>query len=201
MKRKVAYSIVATALATALAAPVFAAEEYYVGGSAGRTDAKEACDGLDSIGFVGSCDDTDTGWKLFGGYRFTPNFGAEAFYADLGEFSASGTILGDPATANDEANGFGVSAIGTWPISDEFGVFGKLGFFRWDLESSATIGAVSVSVDDKGTDLTFGVGASYSFNESFSIRVEWERFNDVGEEDTTGKSDVDFLSAGVVLSF
>ncbi len=200
MRKKVTYTIFATALTAALAAPVFAAEGFYLGGSAGRTEASDGCDGLDDIGFSGSCDDTDTGWKLFGGYQFTPNFGAEAFYADLGEVSASGIADGVRVTADVEIDGFGVSTIGTWPIGDNFGVFGKLGLFRWDIESSAT-GRRSVSLDDDGIDFTFGIGARYALNESFAIRAEWEWFNELGDEDTIGESDVDLLSAGVVFSF
>ena len=86
-------------------------------------------------------------------------------------------------------------------IDDNFGVFGKLGFFRWDLESRATVGGDSGSLDDDGTDFTFGIGARYSLNENFAIRAEWELFNELGDEDTTGESDVNLLSAGVVFSF
>lgn len=177
-----------------------AGEGFYVGGSAGRVDARDACDGLVDVNFVGSCDSTDTGWKIFGGYQFTPNFEAEAFYADLGDTSANGTIQGLPATANVEIDGFGISAIGIFPIGDKFDVLGKLGFLRWDIKSSATVGSNSASLEANGTDIMFGIGARYSFSERFAIRVEWERFNDVGD-DNIGESDVDLLSAGIVWSF
>ena len=128
-----------------------------------------------------------------------PNWGIEAFYADLGEFTAKGTVLGVPASAIDaEIDGFGISAVGTWPIDDKFSVFGKVGVFIWDLDVSGTLGGAPIGsiADDDGSDLTYGIGAHYSFNETFAIRVEWERFDDIGDD-----IDGDFLSAGIVLSF
>ncbi len=37
-------------------------ERWYVGASVGSANHKDECSDLGSIGFVGSCDDTDTGW-------------------------------------------------------------------------------------------------------------------------------------------
>lgn len=213
MSKIMKYKFLATALVAALATPAFATEGYYVGASGGEEDAKDfddVCDDLGSIGFVGSCDETDNGWKIFGGYQFTPNWGLEVFYADLGEAEARGTApdLGVPVSVSVDAevDGFGASAVGTWPINDKFSVFGKVGFFTWDLNTSLRGTAIDVGVpvlasidkDDDGTDLTYGIGAQYSFNETFAIRVEWERFDDVGD---AVESDFDFLSAGIVLSF
>ena len=47
---------------------------YYVGISAGQSKMKDACSGVDaSNGFVGSCEDTDTAFKVYGGMQFTRN--------------------------------------------------------------------------------------------------------------------------------
>jgi hypothetical protein len=46
----------------------------------------------------------------------------------------------------------------------------------------------------------FGFGASFDIGKTAAVRIEWERFMDVGESDT-GQSDVDLLSASLVFRF
>ena len=52
-----------------------AAAQGYIGVGAGLT-AVDLCDDLFALGAT-SCDDEDTGLKLFGGYKFNPNFAVE----------------------------------------------------------------------------------------------------------------------------
>lgn len=143
------------------------ADPFYGGISFGRSDVDE-----------GALDDSDTGWKLFGGYRVNPNFAAEAAWVDLGDFSAGGF--------NAEADGFSVQGVGFLPLNAQFSLLGKLGIFFWDVESN--IG------DDDGSDIFFGIGGQYEINQQVSIRGEWERYD---LDDT----DVDLLSIGVVIQF
>jgi len=94
--------LILTALAlTGLSGSAFAQanEGWYAGVSVGSADQKDACTGLGGIGFVGSCDDTDTGWKIFAGLQFNKNWGVEFGFVDLGESTANGTVFGAPATA------------------------------------------------------------------------------------------------------
>lgn len=109
--------------------------------------------------------------------------------------------MGSPILAKAEANGFSVVGVGSFPISDQISIFGKLGLFRWDLDLSVTDGISTLSVGESGTDITYGVGARYNLTERVGVRVEWEQFSDVGDAGTTGESDLTLLSAGVELSF
>src|SRR5882762_8840584 len=93
---------VAAGIGLALAIPPGASAQdspWYIGGSIGQSRVKLDTDGLSrdlaaagmaNTGFSGN--ETDTGFKLFGGYRFHPNFAVEGGYAELGKFSASGTL-------------------------------------------------------------------------------------------------------------
>lgn len=173
---------------------------FYAGGSLGQAKFKDACTDTD-VGFVGSCDDKDTAWKIFGGYQFNRNFGVEAGYTDLGEVTGTGTFLGLPASFKAKAKGFELLGVGTFPINEQFAVYGKAGVFRWDLDTSATAGGFSEAASEKGTDLTFGFGLKYNFTKNLAARVEWQRYKDVGDENTTGKSKVDVISVGVVFKF
>ena len=174
---------------------------FYAGIGVGRSDLKDACTGVTI-----PCDDTDTGWKLFGGYQFNKYLGAELGYVDLGRATARGTLLGVAVSATAKAKGWEFLGVGTLPIADKFSAYGKAGLFRWDLDVSATgvvpgFAPVAVSTSDKGTDFTFGIGLKYDFTKSIGARVEWQRYKDIGNDATTGKSDVDLLSVGVVFKF
>ena len=64
-------------------------EGFYLGGSLGQSRFKEWCDTGGSTIILSSCKDTDTAWKLFGGYRFNRNLGLEASYFNWGEVTAT----------------------------------------------------------------------------------------------------------------
>ncbi len=165
--------------------------------------------GLFDPGFSCSSDDTDTGWKVFIGNQLNENAAVEFGYVDLGKItgSASGTVLGTPVSVNADvkAKGFNVSLVGSLPVSNEFSFMGRIGLFRWDIDAtaSANVGGFpgSASESDNGVDLSFGLGAQYDFSKKAGIRAEWERFQDVGNQDTTGQSDVDLLSLSLVFRF
>jgi OOP family OmpA-OmpF porin len=158
--------------------------EGYIGGSAGITSV-DVCDDLSGLG-VTSCDDEDTGFKIFGGYKFNPNFAVEGLWADLGEVSATGP----GGSASMEVDGFGAAAVGVIPLNEKFSIFGKVGAFMWD----ASGGGGAAGSDDDGTDIMFGAGVGWNFTPKFGLRAEWERFDIDGD-------DVDFLSVGLQFNF
>lgn len=170
-------------LAMGIISNAVAAEGFYMGASAGAMKY-DVCGDLAGLGST-SCDDKDTGWKLFGGYEFNANFALEGAWVDLGKVSASGP--GGSASA--ESDGFAVVAKGTLPLGDQFGIFAKAGFFLWDVAG----GGLAAGIDDNGTDLTYGVGAQYMLTDQFGIVAEWERYDSGG--------DADLLSLGAMIKF
>jgi OOP family OmpA-OmpF porin len=182
----------AFALSGALAATQASAQAF-IGGSIGQSDIEDDVAG--SLITSGSVDGKDTGWKVFGGYMFNRHFGVEAAYVDLGEASYSGDFNGAPVTGGKvEINGFNVAAIGSYPINEQFSIFGKIGLFMWDAEASDTTGGVPFSAKDDGSDISFGFGVGYSFTKNLGVRAEWERFK-------TDDADADLISIGLVWRF
>lgn len=140
---------------------------WYVGGAIGNADDDEL-------------DDDDSGTKLLGGYQFNEHFGVEGAFVDLGDFDIPNSTL----TLSQD--GVTIQAVGRYSLGDRFSVFGKAGFFRWDVETA--------TADDDGTDGTFGFGGEYRLNDNWALRAEWERFSDVSG------GDVDMISFGVTYS-
>jgi OOP family OmpA-OmpF porin len=171
---------------------------WYAGVGLGQSKVDIECD----LNITCSSDDTDTGWKLFAGNQFSPNAAVEFGYLDLGEAKASGTdsFFGS-ASLTAEVSGFNVALVGFLPVGNTVNLLGKIGLFLWDLDVGANTSIGSGSTSESGTELMFGFGASFDIGQTTAVRIEWERFTDVGDENETGQSDVDLLSASLVFRF
>lgn len=172
--------------------------EFYLGAGAGSGEAKDInC----PAGF--NCDTSDTGWKLFGGYQFTPVFGVEGGWSDTGEITLNGTVPGGAFSGTGEGEGFFLAGTVGWPATDKFRLYGKLGAFFYNSEFKSTVaGVVNEDLDESGTELMYGLGAQYNFTERFGARLEWERFNDIDPKSVNqGPFDIDFFSASLLVLF
>lgn len=183
------------AIALLSAAPLaFAETGFYLGAGAGQT----SFDVGSTAGTGISVDDSDTGFKLYGGFKFNPNFAVEAGYADIG----SATMVAPGFfNAEVEASALFVDAVGLLPLNEQFALFGRLGLAMTNTELSVIVpGVGSATVDDDEAELKFGLGAQFSFSRSVALRGEWERYMDVGG-DNTGEGDVDLLGLSINVMF
>jgi len=74
-------------------------------------------------------EDSDTSYKLFGGYRFDDNWSIEAFWANLGEAEIDATSGNNLFV---EYKTFGVGGAYTYALNDRWSVFAKTGLGRLD---------------------------------------------------------------------
>lgn len=184
---------------------------WYVGASGGPTkatiDDAKISSSLVGGGFQSSTiadDNRSTGYKLFGGYQFNPNFALEGGYFDLGHFGFTATTV--PAgtlSGNIKIRGVNLDVVGTVPLSEKFSAFGRIGAnYAEATDAFAGTGAVSVlnpSPNKRDTNLKVGLGLQYAFTESLALRTEVERYR---VDDAVGnKGDVDHLSIGLVYRF
>jgi OOP family OmpA-OmpF porin len=193
--------IVAGLLLSTGPAPAFAQDDagFYVGGGIGQSELKDACDG-DGL-TVTDCDDTDTAWKLFAGYSFNKYFAVEGGYIDFGEASLTGTELGIPFSATAEAWGITAHAVGALPIWEGFSIIGRAGAVFWNVDTEVSALGLTASEDDDGISLAVGAGVQWMFGRNFGIRAEYEFFDGIGDDETTGESDIQVLSLSVLFKF
>jgi len=154
-------SAVPFALATLAASPLaLAAEEpWYVGAGAMESD----------LGFE-VFDESATGWKVFGGYRFTRRIAAEIGYLDTGD--AEATIEGTDVTLG--ATGSHVSVVASFPVGETFAFHARAGIINWEAELEIDDGEGGGTSDANGQDLYWGAGGSFNFGETWSLRLEYE---------------------------
>ena len=183
--------IIAVSLLLAGAGP--AAAQAYLGFGAGKSDYNEG-NVIPDLITSGSFDGDATGFKIYGGYRFHPNFAAELAYVDLGKASYSGNFFGTPVVGGSlETWGINVSAVGIVPLGPAFELFGKIGLFGWESKARDTTGGVPFSGTADDADVSFGLGLAFNVSRNVSLRAEWERFKAV--------DDIDLFSAGIAFRF
>jgi OmpA-OmpF porin, OOP family len=191
------------------ASPALAADDgFYVGVGVGGAKANFDVGQLLAsapAGTTATNDTSKTGWKIFGGYQVDKYFGAELSYVDLGRYGFSGTIPPVAFSGNVKINGWGVAATGTLPLDKGFSLFGKIGGFYSQEKATATATFFGASATASGEDdrwiAQFGLGAKYAINQNLSIRIEAERFQDMGSNLATVKADVTLYTIGLSYGF
>jgi OOP family OmpA-OmpF porin len=204
MKKKLL--IPALGLSAILASSVVAAETpWYVGAGFGQVDTSLSDSDLSSLDdgsdFTAiTIDGKDTALSIYSGYQIDPNFSVELGYIDMGSYSASTTSDGSGTVFNAgnvdigvDLTAFNLGMKGMLPISNNFAGYGKLGFTRWEADFSATNGALSGSASDDGTDLYYGVGASYDLGKVRFV-AEFVRY-------AVDDIDADIIAAGIEYKF
>lgn len=149
-------------------------------------------------------DNRDFAFKLFGGYKFTPNFSLEGGYFNLGQFGfTSTTVPAGSLNGKLKVQGLNLDAVGIVPIAKDFSLFGRLGLqYAQTRDNFSGSGQVVVSNSNPSStqvNYKFGMGVQYDVSESLALRGEWERYriNDA----VGGRGDVDMLSVGLVYLF
>jgi OOP family OmpA-OmpF porin len=186
---------------------------WYLGAKFGQTQADASAARLEqalaSLGHdvEATMDTTDTGWAVFGGYRFLDHFAVEAGYVDLGQITA--TIRSDVQTqaqfqelAADTArvhpysfDGYTLAGIVNVALRN-VSVFAKVGLIHWQADAAVPMPSPGPVADlsEDGTDALVGAGLAYNWAKHWGLRAEWERYS-------AERNDVDLTSLSLMYRF
>ena len=192
MSRLVARLFVVLALTGSVGAAQ--AEGWYVGANLGTARALDVSSDIGSNVLI---DDRDSSWRIFGGYHYWDIMGFELGFTDLGKTSVQSTYMGSAYSDQDEAAVIDAVIVGTMRITGDISVLGKIGLLFFDADSETTSGGVTRTDSASGVDYTLGLGAKYDLGKQLGLRVEWQRFSEVGKGG--GQSHYDVYSAGLVF--
>ena len=135
----------------------------YIGGGVGSAKIDDSPNNPAGVTFS----ETDTAWKVFGGYRFDwlpiVSLSGEVGYRDLGKPNTAG--------AEYKLTGFDYSALaglGLGPVE----LFARAGGMKYDLDK--TISGTKTSFD--GNAPMYGVGARFSLF-GVGVRAEYEKID------------------------
>jgi len=193
---------------------VAAGQGGYVGFAIGQTKASIAADDINSslaalgFGSTTTVDESDIGFKFYGGYQFNKNFAVEAGYTDFGKFASHSVITsGGSGTGDGEWRAYSIdfSALGMLPVGNQFSLFGRAGLSFWNLDFSFTAigpGGIGIASEStSGVSPLLGAGAIFRFTPQLALRAEFERHFSVGDNNTSGESDIDLISLALQFRF
>ena len=171
----------------------------------GHDRSKQVANNLSKLGLTvvtaaGGEHDNATSKTLRGGYRFCRYLAVEGAYQDLGKTSGSfsAIVLNPMPTAvsgrlDSEYWTVSLAVIGRYPLFPWLGVYSKIGVHHWDHEMHINGQGSGISIDrvDKhdGNDILYGFGIDLnpfykvSVLKKTSVRLEWERFHGIENED------------------
>ncbi|CEA06706.1 outer membrane protein A [Pseudomonas saudimassiliensis] len=165
----------------------------YLFGNVGQSETDLS--DLEDMGL--STDEKATAYKVGAGVQLNRHIGVEFQYVDLGEVSADVPGL----KAEIGAKGFGANLVGSLPF-DRFKVYGKVGYHQMESDWRVKLGGDTFAKGDDDSNVTsFAIGATYALTPQFELVAEFERYQDVGDEDSTGEADVDLASIGLRYNF
>lgn len=191
--------IKAATLALALASTGFIAlahaeppaSGFQIGIDGGKAEADGVCDN------VTNCESSDKSFRGNIGYQFNPYVGAEVGYTSFGTIYDT---QDNQIDASQEAGAVTASVIGTIPLGDKFGLFGRVGAARYDLENSGSIQGVPVEEGDNDVKPFYGAGARFNLTENFALRAEYQIYQDLAGVDGNN-DDVNVWSGGALFTF
>ncbi|MEO0574241.1 MAG: porin family protein [Pseudomonadota bacterium] len=190
MTMKKELTLVGAIVILGLAAAPFEAQAdtgFYLGVAAGGATLEADIGDIGIPNVPNSIDEDDTATEIFGGFTFDlplVNISAELGYVDFGQPEVD--IAGQELTLDTTGlNAWGIVALDAGLID----IYGKLGVIAWEVDASLN----GLDASDDGTDLAYGVGASFGLG-PLEVRGEYEVYD---LDDT----DLSMLSVGVLYRF
>ncbi|MBL8382261.1 MAG: outer membrane beta-barrel protein [Burkholderiales bacterium] len=132
-------------------------------------------------------------WRLLGGYAFSPSFGLEAAYADLGRYGYLSGAPGLSAAGDVRMRAWSLGGAGQLPLGARWSVTGRVGIGA-NLSETARAGlqggAPWSAIATPRSDLYLGLGLGYSTPRGFGLRFEYQNLGKGGSTgDAASRSD------------
>lgn len=132
---------------------------------------------------IASTDTRRAGWGVALGYPLPGGWSVELGYQDLGKvdvtFSALSTTEQMSKVHPESGDGFTLAGSYRFPLTERFAIGLRGGVFDWQSDYATAHGGSNLLVDTasaSGTDLFFGVGGAWRVDSSWSVDLEYQRF-------------------------
>ncbi len=146
------------------------------------------CDG------AATCDKSDTGGKLVGGYDFGNGFSLEAGYVSFGKFrAADGNVA-----VSIKPTAFTLGGAYALPLGSDWGMNFRLGIAQVKTKASAVVGALSGSDSESKAKAYAGLGVTYAVSKTvkFELGLDSTQAEFAGE-----KGSLRLISLGATFAF
>ncbi len=179
--------LLVSASLSAMASDVDDISGWYAGLRAGYSSNEKSCLN-DRI----SCDKTDTGYGIFGGYDFNHRYGIEFSWNDIGDSRARYEDFNLDGKLQEADIALKISHA----LNKHVHLYGKIGAAFWDGEVTGG----PEKLDDSGVRPLAGVGLEFPFAPHWSGRIEYQYIDKVGNNEM-GHANPNFLGLALVWHF
>jgi OmpA-OmpF porin, OOP family len=154
-------------------------------------------------------EDTDIGYRNFGGFRFTSHWGVEFGYSDLGHGNGAGIAepgrLYSPEKYGAQTSAWTLAGTGVLPIGESLSLLGRVG---WSLAApDATLAGFSLGTAAPGFGVgsavpryrggvMWGFGGQVDLSNRLGLRVDYNNFGKL-EDPSSSRSDLWSINAVV----
>lgn len=132
----------------------------------------------------------DGGFRIVGGYNFSPMLAAEVGYSMDGSGKTAAAKKYTPHTTY-------VAAVGSYPLNDTFSLIGKLGYAMNELTGDATTGCTTCT----NSGLMYGAGAQYNISKQVGVRLQYEVVGDYNKPATGSAIGGSAINLGAIFNF
>jgi OmpA-OmpF porin, OOP family len=145
-------------------------------------------------------EDTDIGYRHFGGYRFSRNWGVEVGYSDLGRGNDGvepGLLANQKFGA--QASAWTLAGTGVLPLGNSFSLQGRLGLSvaTPDATLIAPGTGISSAFPRYRPTVLWGFGGQYDVTGSVGLRVDYNNFGRLADDPNGARSDLWSINAVV----
>lgn len=149
-----------------------------------------------------------TSWGATVGYRFAPYFGSEVGYVNFGKASPPVANAPEPGATQGAARftsaGATVALVGAVQVGN-LEAFLRVGylFAHADLSVAAVDGPTKLNTTVTANTLApfGGLGFRYAFDDFWHVKIEFDRYDDVGDAARTGAANINVATLGVGCRF
>jgi hypothetical protein len=132
-----------------------------------------------------------------GGYRFSPNLGAEAGVTAIGDT----TFTNNNGSRTARQGDLRLLAVGFLPINPNFEFFGKAGLGLHTARVRGTGTYDGTTGPHTTTNVIVGAGIQLNFNQRFGMRIQYEHLGKAKSSENDSGADISRVSVGGVLNF
>lgn len=153
--------------------------------------------GLIDVHGTEGLDQADNASNIYVGAQFGQIFSVEVGYIDFGEYGNN--------TFDTQVDGYTLGLKAGLPVNNMITIYAKGGQLWWQ----ADLHAIDGNDDINGSDIYYGVGASFALSDGWGVRLEYTRFdlklerNDIGilADIESFDSKLDYTSIGIQHTF
>ena len=143
------------------------------------------------------CKKKGTAWKLYSGWQFHRNWGAEIGFTDLGRVVSAHS----PGSSDEIKVRLGeLTMVGSLPFSDRISGFGKAGVYYAGAVHDVTLNGSTSHLTHSNASVTYGFGLQFFVYRGLGLRGEYQKYLRVGG-DAVAQSDYQAITGGLIWKF